>query len=230
MFPNRTVFSAHAVIVVVSTVALAACSGRPTEPVEKRSDQPAGAVSASPSQSTFATPADACTVLPADLTKALKVISSGRTGSIPRNCTWKLDSGDRHKARTVGVDYEAWADSRLAKSLYDATKRTDIAGGRGANITIKESGDVDQVGTRQKGQHYDEGYYFYGTAEIAGTTLGNGTVVIRRGNVAVTISAQGNDVLPPYTGVLRSNPLASAEAKQLIDRTADVFLAAVSPA
>ncbi|GAA0942703.1 hypothetical protein [Virgisporangium aurantiacum] len=228
MFANRTARSTRAAVVALWAVALVAC-GDTTGPAGQ-SGPPAGAASASPPEPAFATPADACTVMPADLAKALKVTGTDRTGSSPLTCTWKLDSGDRHKARTIGVTYEAWDELRLAKSTYEASKRTDIASGRGANVTIRESGDVDQVGTQRQGQHYDEGYYFYGTSEIAGMTLGNGTVVLRRGNVTLTITAQGNDVLPPYTGKLRSNPLVSAEAKQMIDRTADAFAAAVSPA
>ena len=229
MFAHHAARSARVAIVALSTVGLAAC-GVTARPAGQQPGARTATVSAAPSDPRFAVPADACTTLPAELATALKVVGTDRTGSSPLSCTWKLDSGDKHKARTVGVQFEAWDDLRLAKQLYDGMKQRDVASGRGANITIRESAEVSQLGTRQKGQHFDEGYYFYGTAVIAGMTLGNGTVVIRRGNVTVTISAQGSDVLPPYTGTLHSNPLASTEAKQLIDRTADAFTAAVSPA
>ncbi|GAA0913507.1 DUF3558 family protein [Virgisporangium aurantiacum] len=218
-------------VVVLSTVVVTACGGS-TEPAGKAADPAEGTPSASAPDSPisrFATPTDACAVLPADVAATLKVVKNRRTGSSLLGCTWELDTGDKYKSRSIGVEYEAWDDVPGAKTRFDTKKRSDTARGRGVNVTIGETGEVRQIGTQQQDRNYDEAYYFYGSAEIAGLTLGNGTVVIRRGNVIVDISAQGNDVLPPYTGKLRSNPLASAEAKDMIDRTADVLAGAVKP-
>jgi hypothetical protein len=218
------------IVVALSIAVLSACGGTAQRAGDTTAPGGAGAPSSPvPSEAKIIAPADACTVLPAELAKTLKVTKTDRTGSSPLTCTWYLDTGDKHKVRTIGVTYEVQESVRLAKHLYDSGKPRDMAHGRGANVTISETGEADEIGTRKRGQHYDEAYYFYGAGEIAGMTVGNGTVVIRRGNLTVEITAQGQDVQPPYTGKLRSKPLPSAEAKQLIDKTADTFVGAVKP-
>jgi hypothetical protein len=224
-----------AIAVVAATALLTgACGPAKKDAVDGGGPSGAPSAAATPSPSPdaevlFRPPAHACDALPASLAKRLKATRSKSHRNTATDCTWDIGTGNKYKIRSISVSYEASPSADLTKSLYESMKRADGAHGRGLGQPPDEWALLTQIGNQRKGAQFEEGYYSHYRAEIAGLTLGTGRVVLLKGNVSIDFTADGNDVLPPYTGRLRSKPIASGECKQTLDAVADAFVAAVVP-
>jgi hypothetical protein len=185
----------------------------------------------SPSQPIYTVPAKACRVLSAATKRKARLSVMEAKDKLGRRCEWSNDPGPRgaYRPRSVVVHYDPGfsSDVSFTKRQYKESLAEDFRQPSVFSRGPKERFIVKQVGTSVAGRDFDEAYYVYYVDRIAASEHGQGMLVIRKGNVVVTVNAGGADNFG--TRVVDGKPISSKTAQKLLDTTADEIIRAIKP-
>ncbi|MEV0169000.1 hypothetical protein [Nonomuraea fuscirosea] len=112
-----------------------------------------------------------------------------------------------------------------AKDTYAIKRRNDYRQPSVFGGAPSWKSTIQEIGTANAGEHFDEGYYVYFVDEIGEAGHGEGKAVLRMDNVVITISFSGDDV--PGRRIRDDRPIGNAAAQAALNAVAGQAIAAV---
>ena len=142
-------------------------------------------------------------------------------------CSANLGPDEKKHNYSLHVNYGRSPSAAEGKYGFDHSKSLNLAGQYSAFTKAPVNHfDIAQVGQSKAGQQYDEGYFvFYDPVNVAGIAFSQGVVVLRRGNVALTVDLLAND----RTGSKATDvkPAKPDVSKKMFDDIIDSLLALI---